>query len=148
MPEHSLSILLVEDADFEAEITRRALLQCDFPNTLTRVASGEAALSLLRQETGYEDQSTPDVVFLDLNLPMMNGREVLREIRDDPKLSHLVVIVFSTSDDPKDVIECYRGTANAYIAKPLGLDALTRRLNKLGDFYLNVVELPESPQKI
>ncbi|WP_345324218.1 response regulator [Novipirellula rosea] len=137
-----LRILLVEDAEFEAEITKRALASCDFENAMTRVASGEEALSYLRREPGFEDAEMPHLVLLDLNLPMMGGREVLSEIRRDPSLAHLFVIICSASDEPSEVTKAYQATANAYITKPLGLGPLREMMNKVGDFLLNVIKIP------
>ncbi|EMI20503.1 response regulator receiver protein [Rhodopirellula maiorica SM1] len=142
MHKKSLRILLVEDAEFEAEITKRALSSCDFENSMTRVASGEEALSYLRHEPGFEDAVMPHLVLLDLNLPRMNGREVLHEIRNDASLSHLFVIICSASDEPSEVTKAYQATANAYITKPLGLGPLREMMNKVGDFLLNVVKIP------
>ncbi len=142
MHKKRLRILLVEDAEFEAEITKRALASCDFENVMTRVASGEEALGYLRREPGFEDAEMPHLVLLDLNLPMMGGREVLGEIRRDPSLAHLFVIICSASDEPSEVTKAYQATANAYITKPLGLGPLREMMNKVGDFLLNVIKIP------
>ncbi len=142
MQKKSLRILLVEDAEFEAEITKRALSSCEFENSMTRVASGEEALRYLRREAGFEEVEMPHLILLDLNLPMMGGREVLGEIRSDPSLSHLFVIICSASDEPSEVTKAYQATANAYITKPLGLVPLREMMNKVGDFLLNVVKIP------
>ena len=142
MPDPTLSILLVEDADLEAEVAKRVLDRCDFSSTMTRVADGDQALSHLRSVAKGGDGSLPSVVFLDLNLPTISGHEVLRTIRSDPKLSHLPVIMLSTSDDPDDILESYRANANSYITKPLGFEPLKVVFNKVGDYLLNVVQLP------
>ncbi len=138
----SLRILLIEDAEFEAEVFQRALRSCDFAHSMVRVANGEDALSLLRRERGYEDAEMPHVVLLDLHLPKMSGRDVLQAIRSDASLAHLFVIVCSASEEPNDVKQCYQASANAYITKPLGILALREMMNKLGDFLLTVATLP------
>jgi chemotaxis family two-component system response regulator Rcp1 len=137
-----VQILLVEDSPGDVSLTREAMLAARVANELHVVGDGEAALSFLRAEAGYEDRLLPDLVLLDLNLPRKGGREVLQEMKSDPALMHIPVIVLTTSEDEADVLQSYRLHANAYVTKPIAFTAFLETLQQLEGFWLQVVRLP------
>ncbi len=113
-------ILLVEDNDDHAELFRRMLAYLELPVTLSRASDGSEALVLLRNHDGQDTPPiSPDVVLLDLKLPRMDGHAVLKEIKQDPKLRHMPVIIMSTSNAPSDVRRAYDAYANGYLVKPI-----------------------------
>ena len=114
-----LNFLLVEDNDAHAAIVLQTVRQHRIANGITRVRDGAEALRYLRNETPFERVPRPDVVFLDLGLPQVDGIEVLRSIRTDPHLASLTVVVMSASDDDSDRARAYEHRANSYVTKPL-----------------------------
>ena len=137
-----VQILLVEDSPGDVSLTREAMLAARVANELLVVGDGEAALSFLRAEPGYEERLRPDLVLLDLNLPLKGGREVLEEMKSDPGLKHIPVIVLTTSEDEADVLRSYQLHANAYVTKPVAFTAFLETLQRLEGFWLQVVRLP------
>jgi len=117
--EGKFHLLLVEDNDDHAELFRRVLTRLDLPVTLTRAADGPEALDYLRQGQENQEPATPDMVLLDLKLPRMDGHSVLAEIKQDPSLHRLPVIILSTSNAPSDVRRAYEAHANSYLVKPV-----------------------------
>ncbi len=113
-------VLMVDDDEAEIDITRFALQNARPPLQFSGVTGGEALLENLRQEGGQATH--PNLILLDLNMPGLNGFDVLRELKSDPDLSGIPVIVFTTSDDQRDIIECYQLQANAFVTKPADLD--------------------------
>lgn len=131
-------ILLVEDDEGDVELVRVALAALPGTPVNLRVAGdGEEALSLLRG-----DGPRPGIVLLDLNLPRKSGREVLAEVRADPRLRALPVVVLTTSDRELDIREAYALGANCYVCKPFGLDALVRTMSAIIGFWFGVATLP------
>lgn len=137
-----VQLLLVEDSPGDVSLTREAMFAARVANELHVVGDGEAALSFLRAGPGYEDRLLPDLVLLDLNLPKKGGREVLQEMKADPKLQHIPVIVLTTSEDEADVLQSYQLHANAYVTKPVAFTAFLETLQRLEGFWLQVVRLP------
>ncbi|WP_372897974.1 response regulator [Stieleria sp.] len=137
-----IEVLLVEDSPSDAMLTIEALREGCVTERLHHVEDGVEALAYLRREGKYSDARRPDVVLLDLNMPRKNGHEVLKEIRADDALQFLPVIVLTTSDDERDVLEAYGENANCYITKPVDLNAFVRAMRSLGDFWLKWVTLP------
>jgi chemotaxis family two-component system response regulator Rcp1 len=137
-----VQILLVEDSPGDVSLTREAMLAARVANQLHVVGDGEEAMSFLRGEAGYEGRLLPDLVLLDLNLPKKGGREVLDEMKSDPDLMHIPVIVLTTSEDEADVLQSYRLHANAYVTKPIAFTAFLETLQQLEGFWLQVVRLP------
>jgi CheY-like chemotaxis protein len=137
-----VQILLVEDSPGDVSLTREAMLAARVANQLHVVGDGEEAMSFLRGEAGYEGRLLPDLVLLDLNLPKKGGREVLDEMKSDPDLKHIPVIVLTTSEDEADVLQSYRLHANAYVTKPIAFTAFLETLQQLEGFWLQVVRLP------
>lgn len=142
MVAHPVQILLVEDSPDDIVLTREALSDAKIANELNAVMDGEAAMSYLRQEGEFSEAIRPDLVILDLNLPKKDGREVLREIRDDPSLTTLPVIVLSTSGAAEDITGSYAQHVNAYVQKPVDFEEFLRVVRSLEEFWLSIVKLP------
>jgi CheY-like chemotaxis protein len=135
-------ILLVEDNPSDVLLTQIAMRECKMANHLQVVVDGEQALAYLRRQGRYDDAPRPDLVLLDLNLPRVDGREVLREIKADPELRSIPVVVLTTSDAERDVFQSYDLHANAYITKPVDMDQFVRIVRGLDDFWFGLVRLP------
>jgi len=136
-------ILLVEDDPADALLMRRALTQSRLSLNLTWVEDGEEALDYLR-DPGRNGAVRPDLVLLDLNMPKKSGHVVLAEIREDPKLTDLPVVILTTSQAEEDVARSYALHANAYIAKPVGLPGFLKVVESIDGFWFSVVVLPEA----
>jgi two-component system, response regulator len=140
-------ILVVEDSPEDFETTRRAFGRAGLRNPLLHCATGDEALDFLHRRGRYEDPvraPRPGIILLDLNLPGTDGRDVLREIKQARRLSTIPVIVVTTSADSRDVDACYRAGANSYIQKPVDLDGFMRAIQRLHDYWFEVVILPRS----
>jgi CheY-like chemotaxis protein len=137
-----IQILLVEDNPNDIVLTREALRDAKIANELHAVTDGESAMAYLRGEGEYAGRQCPDVILLDLNLPRMNGREVLREIRADEALKRLPVLVLSTSGAAEDILGAYDDHVNAYIQKPVDFDEFIEAVRALEGFWLSIVRLP------
>jgi CheY-like chemotaxis protein len=138
-----IEILLVEDDPGDVLITTEALEHGKVANNLHCVSDGEAAIAYLRREGDYADAVQPDLVLLDLNLPRRDGREVLAEIKADPELRRIPVVVLTTSQAEEDVIRSYDLHANAYVTKPVGFEQFVNVVRQVDDFYFSVVHLPQ-----
>jgi two-component system, chemotaxis family, response regulator Rcp1 len=132
------TILLVEDNEGDVRLTREALREADVHVELIVARDGEEALAFLRGESA----ARPAIVLLDLNLPKLDGLEVLEEIKGDPELRQMPVIMLTTSSSARDVLACYERGANCYVVKPLDLDEFTALVQAINRFWLGVVELP------
>ena len=137
-----IRILMVEDNPGDVELTREALTEARVRNNLIVAEDGEEGLSILRREGPYEGGRTPDFVLLDLNLPTIDGREVLAEIKCDPELRRIPVIILSSSQDEEDILQTYDLRANAYVVKPVGLDDFIEVIKAVEGFWLSFVKLP------
>jgi len=135
-------ILLVEDSPADVLITREAFIQAKMINPLHVVKDGVQALAFLRQEGEYASTPRPDLILLDLNLPRKNGREVLAEVKSDPKLKTIPVIVLTTSHAEQDILEAYGLHANCYIVKPVKFENFVTAVQSVQLFWLSVVALP------
>ncbi len=140
----AVEVLLVEDNPGDVVLTREAFEDARVDIHLSVAADGPSAFAELEGRRTTPGARLPDLVLLDLNLPGMDGHEILRRIRTDDDLRHLPVIIMTTSDRPDDVLDAYRGTANSYITKPLDPDEFLAAVRGLGDYWLRVVELPDS----
>ena len=140
--EKVIDILLVEDSETDAELTLQALKQGKLENTVHHVKDGVEALKFLRKEGEYSDANRPDLVLLDLNLPSLDGREVLKQMRDDESLKVIPVVVLTTSSQDKDILETYGLTANSYIVKPVDLNSFFEVVRQISNFWVRVVALP------
>ena len=138
------NVLLVEDNPGDADLTREAFREAGMGDVKISVAwDGVEALSFLRRGAGFEHAARPGLIFLDLNLPKLSGRHVLEEIKRDPKLCQIPVIVLSSSDAPSDVGESYDRHANCYLRKPLDFAEFIELLKLLKKFWFDVVEYPD-----
>lgn len=138
----TLNILLVEDDPADVELTMEALKDSKLWIKLSTVEDGEEAMSFLRKQGRYLDAPEPDLVLLDLNLPKKDGREVLKEIKEDPALKHIPVVILTTSSSETDIVQTYQLGANCYITKPVGLDQFTKVVSAIDSFWFTVVKLP------
>jgi CheY-like chemotaxis protein len=137
-----VQILLVEDSPGDVSLTREALKSARVANELNVVGDGEEALRYLRREGEHIGAKAANLVLLDLNLPKKSGREVLQEIKNDPALQHIPVIVLTTSADEEDIHRSYQLHANAYVTKPVAFGDFLDALIRLEGFWLQVVHLP------
>jgi CheY-like chemotaxis protein len=137
-----IDVLLVEDDPGDVLMTREAFADHKVHNRLHVVNNGVDAMSFLRREGEYADAPTPDLVLLDLNLPRMSGREVLTEVKNDPALRAIPVVVLTTSDSEDDVRSSYSLYANAYVTKPVDFDSFIGVVRQIDDFFVSVVRLP------
>jgi len=137
-----IEILLVEDSPSDVDLTREALEDTKVHNNLSVVGDGVEALAFLRREGRFADAPHPDLILLDLNLPKKDGREVLAEIKADPDLRRIPVVVLTTSEAEQDIIETYNLHANCYVKKPVDLDAFIQVVRSIDNFWLAIVKLP------
>ena len=137
-----IEILLVEDNPGDVRLTVEAFNEGKVRNNLSVVADGVEALAFLRREGKNADAARPDLILLDLNLPKKDGREVLAEIKEDSNLRRIPVVVLTTSEEEKDILQAYDLRANAYITKPVDLDQFLTVVRSIEDFWLTIVKLP------
>ena len=137
-----IEILLVEDNEDDASLTVETLAQGRVRNHVTVVGDGVDAITFLRREGRFATVSRPDLILLDLKLPRKSGREVLKEIKQDSDLKRIPVIILSTSEAEKDIVESYSLHANCYVTKPIDLDEFIGAVRKIEDFWISFVKLP------
>jgi two-component system response regulator len=136
-------ILLVEDSPEDFETTQRAFRRSGLKNPILRCADGDEALDFLFHRGSHADAPRPGVILLDLNLPGTDGREVLSEIKGNAELKQIPVIVLTTSSDDRDVQACYQAGASSYIQKPVDVEGFMRAIERLNDYWFEVVILPK-----
>lgn len=137
-----IEILLVDDDPMDVRLTTEQLAQSKVRNSVHAVGDGQEALAYLRGEGEYAGAKRPDVILLDLNMPVMTGHEFLEELKGDPDLRSIPVVVVTTSEEDEDIARSYELQANAYVTKPIGLDQLGRVVRAIEDFWFEVVRLP------
>ncbi len=137
-----VQILLVEDDPGDVELTKETLAESKLALNLDVVSDGVKALAFLRKEGRYKNKPRPDVILLDLNLPRKDGREVLKEVKNDADVKTIPVVVLTTSAADEDVLKSYGLGANCYITKPLGLDQFTKVVRSIEEFWFTIVKLP------
>lgn len=148
MPEgRPTEVLLVEDDQGDVVLTREAFALNRLRNRLHVVGDGEQAMAFLRRQGPYADTPRPDLALLDLNLPRMSGMEVLREVKADPVLRLIPVVVLTTSEAEEDIARSYRLQANAYVAKPVDFGQFIRVVRQIDNFFVTVVKLPYQGQR-
>jgi CheY-like chemotaxis protein len=140
--QREIEVLLVEDDPGDVLMTREAFQDYKVHNQLHVVNDGEQAMAFLRQEGEYAGRPRPDLVLLDLNLPRMDGRQVLHAIKSDPELSSIPVVVLTTSEAEDDVLRSYSLHANAYVTKPVDFERFIDVVRQIDDFFVTVVRLP------
>lgn len=141
----SAVILLVEDDPADVELTQYTVKKSKVLVDLQVVGDGVEALAFLRQEGKYIDAPRPDLILLDLNLPRMDGRTFLSEMRADFNIKTIPVVVLTTSQTDEDILKSYQLGANCYVTKPVGLDEFTQVVNAIEDFWFSIVRLPKNP---
>ncbi len=137
-----IEILLVEDNPGDVRLTLEVFKESKMHNNLSSVGDGVEALAFLRREGKYIQSPRPDLILLDLNLPKKDGREVLAEIKEDPDLRRIPVVVLTTSQAEQDVLRSYNLHANCYISKPIDLEQFITVVRSIEDFWLAIVKLP------
>jgi len=137
-----VEILLVEDNPGDVRLTTEVLKDAKLCNKISVVGDGIEAIDFLRHQGGYTAAVRPDLILLDLNLPRMNGREVLEEIKGDPDLMHIPVVVLTTSSAEQDILKSYSLHANCYITKPVDLDQFSKVVSSIEEFWFSIVKLP------
>ena len=137
-----IEILLVEDSAADARLTIEALKEAKVKNRLWIAEDGVEAMAFLRKEDGHSETPRPDLILLDLNLPRKDGRQVLKEIKDDADLRRIPVVVLTTSRAEEDVLKAYDLHANCYIAKPVDFEQFMEVVRRVEGFWLTVVKLP------
>ncbi len=142
----SVHVLLVEDNPADVRLTREVLADGKITNTLHVVADGEQAMAFLRNQAPYTSAPRPDLILLDLNLPRKDGREVLAEVKSDPSLKIIPVVILTTSRSDRDILESYNLHANCYISKPVDLHQFMEVVRTIEDFWLSIVRLPTRSQ--
>jgi len=144
MPQRNrpVEILLVEDSPSDTDLTIEALQAGDIPCNLSHVEDGVEAMEFLKRENSYAGAPRPDLILLDLNLPRKDGREVLAELKLDPDLRTIPVVVLTTSKDDRDISQAYQLQANCYIAKPVDFEQFVSVLRAIEHFWLEVAALP------
>ena len=138
-----IELLLVEDSEPDVHLTVEALHEAKVKNRLSVVEDGVEAMDFLLRRSGYAEAPRPDLILLDLNLPRKDGRQVLREIKDDPSLRRIPVVILTTSKDEEDVLRAYDQHANCYITKPVDFNRFLEVVKSIEQFWLTVVRLPE-----
>lgn len=141
-PMTPIEILLVEDNPGDARLAMEALKDSKLLNNIHHVEDGEQAIDFLRKQGDFQDAVRPDIILLDLNLPRKDGREVLADIKSDPDLQTIPVVVLTTSEAEQDIVQSYRLHANCYITKPVDLDKFLQIINSMQEFWLSIVRLP------
>ena len=137
-------ILLVEDNDDDYFLTQEAFSAASLQVNLQRVDNGVKCLQYLRKQAPYEDAVTPDLILLDMHMPVMDGHEVLAEIVKDDNLKHLPVVVLTTSYESADIQKMYKLRCNSYITKPVDFDSFVKAVSQLSGYWLTVVVMPQA----
>ncbi|HUF47605.1 MAG TPA: response regulator [Vicinamibacterales bacterium] len=137
-----IEILLVEDNPGDARLTREALNMSKIRNRLHHVRDGEEAIQFLRHQGPHGQAPEPDLILLDLNLPRRSGREVLEEVKKDPALVHIPIVVLTSSQAEEDILGSYRLHANCFITKPVDLEQLNKVVQGIEQFWFTLVTLP------
>lgn len=137
-----IDILLVEDNPGDVRLTREALKEGKVLNNLSVAGDGVEALAFLKHEGPYATSAHPDIILLDLNLPRMDGRELLAKIKTDPDLRRIPVVILTTSKAEEDIVKTYDLHANCYITKPVDLDQFIAVVKSVEEFWFTIVKLP------
>jgi CheY-like chemotaxis protein len=140
-----IDILLVEDSPSDTDLTVEALGVGKVANRLSIVEDGVQAMEFLRRQGRFANAPRPDLILLDLNLPRKDGREVLAEVKADPSLRHIPIIVLTTSQAEQDVLRAYSLHANCYVTKPVDFRQFIEVIRSIENFWLTIVKLPEAP---
>jgi len=137
-----IEILLVEDSPDDAEMTIDALRDGRLRNRITHVEDGIEAMAFLRRQGKYATAPRPDLILLDLHMPRMNGREVLAEVKEDPELRRIPVVMMTQSKDEQDILAAYNLHVNCYVTKPVDMDQFIGAVKSIEHFWFSIVKLP------
>ncbi len=140
-----INILLVEDNPADVMLTREAFADCNVPVHFDVASDGEMAVKFLRREAPYQHATRPDLILLDLNIPKLDGREVLRFVKSDDELRCIPVVMLTTSTAEQDVVRMYDLHVNAYISKPVDFDKFLEVVHRIESFWLQTAILPTTP---
>ena len=141
---HEIHILLVDDNEGDILLTKEALEEARIVNRISVAYDGMQALSFLKKQPPFRDQELPDLILLDINLPRMDGTELLGIIKNDPDLKRIPVIMLTTSSSERDILLSYDNHANCYITKPVDLDRFMDVVRTIEDFWISIVKLPKT----
>ena len=141
---NSIHILLVEDNEGDILLTKEALSQVLLPTTISVAKDGKEAICYLEKIAPYTNSLIPDIILLDINLPKMNGHEVLKYLKTNNKFKHIPVIMFTTSSAEKDILESYKNYANCYITKPVEVDDFLNVIKSIENFWISIIQLPHT----
>jgi chemotaxis family two-component system response regulator Rcp1 len=139
---HPIDILMVEDNPGDIRLTQEALRENKMNNNLLVVKDGVEAMAFLHREGEYESAPRPDLILLDLNLPRKDGRQVLAEIKVDPALKRIPVVILTTSQAEEDILKSYSLHANCFVTKPVDLDQFMKVVQSIEQFWITIVKLP------
>jgi CheY-like chemotaxis protein len=139
----AIQVLLVEDSPGDVRLTQEAFRDANRSIQLHVAGDGVEAMAFLRREGAYRDAPRPDLILLDLNLPKMDGRQVLAHIKEDGNLKTIPTVILTTSDAEVDIVKSYQLQANCYLTKPVQLDAFESLVKSINDFWLTKVKLPQ-----
>ncbi|HEX9528427.1 MAG TPA: response regulator [Streptosporangiaceae bacterium] len=142
LPLQPIEVLLVEDDPGDELMTREAFEDNKIGNTLHVARDGEEALDFLYRRGAHADAPSVDLILLDLNLPKYDGRQVLERIKSDPDLTHVPVVILTTSSSEEDILRSYKLHANAYVTKPVDVNQFIAAVRQIDDFFVSVVRLP------
>ena len=146
--DRAIEILLVEDNPGDVRLTQEAFREGKVLNNLSVVGDGVEAISFLRREGQHVDAPHPDLILLDLNLPKMDGHEVLEKLKADTDLKSIPVVVLSTSDNDQDILQAYELHVNCYITKPVDMHQFFRAIGGIEQFWFQIVRLPPSLKRV
>jgi two-component system, chemotaxis family, response regulator Rcp1 len=144
-PSQSVDILLVEDNPGDVRLIQEALQDGKLLNRVATVTDGQKALAYLRKEGSYAQATRPDLILLDLNIPRKDGREVLAEIKADPHLRSIPVVIVTSSQEEEDILRSYNTHANCYVTKPVDLEKFVAVVRAIEEFWVTIVKLPPKP---
>jgi len=136
------NIMLIEDNPGDIRLTLVAFEEAKVKNEITVARDGVEAMAMLRGEAPHRQPYRPDLILLDLNLPRLDGRSVLSQIKNDPDLHHIPVVVLTSSKDENDIVASYELMANCYVSKPVDLEAFVKIVQSIDDFWFSIVRLP------
>lgn len=137
-----VNILLIEDNEGDILLTKESLLEGKIAKNIFVVKDGWEAIQYLEKKDKYKSARTPDLILLDINLPKLNGHEVLKKIKSTHDIKHIPVIMLSTSSTKNEVLACYKNQANCYISKPVDADDFSKVISEIENFWFSTVKLP------
>lgn len=140
--QRTIEILLVEDNEGDVFLTKRAFKKANFPNNLHVAADGDEAFEMLNKKGDYKDFTTPDIILTDINLPKMDGKQILKKIKEDESLRRIPVVILTSSKADRDIMESYDLQASGYIIKPVNLHNFCEVAAAIEDFWFKTVILP------